>query len=145
MPNPAAWFGQGEPDTQSVAVFVDPTTGAQLVVNTSQGLPVATGVPLVNTIVAGTSATGAGTALDGAVPHSTHTLVVLTSAGVASGVVTLQLSLDNTNWFSFATTITTNAATTVFSQTATGAFRYVRANITTIIGGGTITAWVASA
>ena len=40
MPNPAAWFSQGEPDVQAVACFVDPSTGAENVVNTSQGLPV---------------------------------------------------------------------------------------------------------
>jgi len=154
MPNPAAWFGQGEPNVQAVTTFVDPTTGATNIVNTTQGLPVGTGVPMIVSLTAGTSATGPGTALNGFVPHSTHTLIVLTSTGVSAGVVQLQGSLDNVNWInmpgvvpnSAGSSVTTNAAATVFAAYVTGVpFQYVRANITTVITGGTVTAWVASA
>lgn len=146
MPNPAAWYSQGEPDVQAVACFVDPTTGAQYVANASQGLPVATGVPVVTSLAAGTSATGAGTALNGNLPHNNHTLVVLTSAGVTAGAVQLQGSLDNVNWFNLGSALSTTAATTVYSvSVANTPFQYIRANVTSTITGGTITAWVASA
>ena len=77
-----------------------------------------------------------------------HSLFVITSAGVASGVVTLELSNDGVNWA--VTTITTPAlGASLAYMVGTGATpmpaQFVRANITTVIGGGTITAYVASA
>jgi len=95
------------------------------------------------------SATGPGAVLDNTGVRNNHAMVVVSGAGVSGGVVTLQGSQDNVNWFVFTPTvlITVNAANNVFPiATATlTPVRYLRANITTIISGGTISAWVASA
>lgn len=93
------------------------------------------------------SATSAVSAvLDNGGARAQHCLWVVTGAGVSAGVVTLQGSNDGTNWFSTATTVTTNAANTTFAAAlANFPFAYVRALITTTITGGTISASVASA
>jgi hypothetical protein len=89
------------------------------------------------------SATGGGTALDGLVIRTTGVMVVTSSAGVSAGSVQMQGSLDNVNWFNLGTAVSTTTASTVFPPaTATGAFRYVRANVATAITGGTISAAV---
>lgn len=87
-----------------------------------------------------------GLALDNGASKANHSLVVVTGAGVSAGVVTLQGSNDGSNWFSTASTVTTNAANATFAVgLAAFPFQWVRAAITTIITGGTITAIVASA
>jgi hypothetical protein len=58
----------------------------------------------------------------------------------------LQGSNDNLNWFTTTASITTNAASTVFAAAlATFPFQFIRANCSTAITGGTVTAVVASA
>lgn len=94
------------------------------------------------------SAVGPGATVDNHGVRSNHSLVVVSGAGVSGGVVALQGSQDGTNWFNFtpAVTITTSTASTVF-PIATGTLtpvRLLRANITTVITGGTISAWVSS-
>jgi hypothetical protein len=143
MPNPAAWFSQGEPDTQSVTCFVDPTTGAQNVVHSQQPLPVAVGAGPVTSLSAVT--TGNGTALNGGCPHNNHTMVATTSAGVSAGAVQLQGSMDNVNWVSLGSPLTTAVASTTTAQTQSAQpWQYIRAVVTTTIVGGTITVLVAS-
>jgi hypothetical protein len=73
-------------------------------------------------------------------------LVVASSAGVSAGNVQLQGSLDNTNLYNLLTTaLSINAANSVFSGNAANyPARYVRANVTGTITGGTNTAWLAS-
>jgi hypothetical protein len=94
----------------------------------------------------GASAVAPGTVLDNGAPKQAHSLQVITSAGVSAGVVALQVSNDNLNWFTTTASITTSAASTVSVATlADTPFQYVRANISTIITGGTVTAIVASA
>ena|ERR1700757_3470773 len=144
MANPAAWFGQGEQDVQSVTSFVDPSTGAQYVVHNAQPLPVVNGA-LPITSLSAVSATGGGTALDNTVARSNHNLVITTSAGVSAGAVKLEGSLDNSNWFQLVAPITTAAATTTYQgAVANIPARYVRANVSTTITGGTVTVLVAS-
>lgn len=93
-------------------------------------------------------ATGPGTAFDMINCRNNHTMVVTSGAGVSAGVVQLQGSLDGTNWFNMLGTssVTTNAASTTFPPVhiVNSAVRFLRANITTIITGGTITAVVGS-
>ena len=78
------------------------------------------------------------------------TLYVRSGAGVASGVVALESSPDgdvsaNSKWTATPeASITTNAASTTFSVSVNEGHRYVRARISTIIGGGTIDAWIAA-
>lgn len=86
-----------------------------------------------------------GATVDNGVARSNHTLFVMTGAGVSAGVVTLQGSNDGVNWFSTTCIVTTIAATTPYAAAlANFPFRYVRASITTVITGGTVTATTAS-
>ncbi len=91
------------------------------------------------------SATGPGTALDGVVARQNATMVVVSSAGVSAGSVQMQGSLDGTNWFSLGSAVSTTTASTVFPPVATTTppTRFVRANVATVITGGTISATVA--
>lgn len=96
----------------------------------------------------GVSATGPGAVLSNAGVRNNHSLVVTTSAGVSAGVVALEGSQDNVNWvFAPLSTVTANAANRTFLGTAATLtpFRYLRANITTVITGGTVIAYIASA
>lgn len=109
--------------------------------NLGVGLQVATGTLVAGTTLTARSATGtdAGGAVDFGSGRANITLVITTSAGVSAGAVALELSHDNTNWFR-RTAVTTNTASTVFQDSAVGAWRYARANVTTAITGGTVSA-----
>lgn len=91
------------------------------------------------------STTGAGTQLDNNGCAANHTIVTISSAGIASGAVQLQGSLDNVNWANLGTPLTL-VASTIQSQSVTGSpFSFVRANVSTTVSGGTVAAWVGSA
>lgn len=144
MANPAAWYSQGEPDTQSVTCFVDPSTGAQNVVHSQQPLPVAVGAGPVTSLSAAT--TGNGTALNGGAPHSNHVMVATTSSGVSAGAVQLQGSLDNVAWVSLGSPLTCAVASTTSAQAQTAQpYQYLRAVVTTTVVGGTVTVLIAQA
>lgn len=115
--------------------------------DSSGNLQFASGI-LPFTSMSAVSAVSSGTGTDGGACRLNHCMAVTTSAGVSAGVVQLQGSLDGTNWYNFPATssVTTNTATTTFLVTPPACpARYVRAAITTIITGGTITAVVGSA
>jgi len=112
--------------------------------NLGVGIQVATGVQVSASTLAAVATTGAGSAADFGSARSNVTLVITTSAGVSAGAVALELSQDNTNWFR-RTPVTTNAASTVFQDSAVGAWRYARANVTTGITGGTVSATLMAA
>lgn len=99
----------------------------------------------VQSIVPGTSATGRGSVLDNQGVRNNHNLVVTSSAGVSGGIVALQGSQDNVNWVTLVSTSALGASATVTVVTSLTPFRYICANITTIISGGTVTAYIASA
>lgn len=82
--------------------------------------------------------------LDNGHSKAFHTMMVTVSSGVSAGVVTLQLSHDNQNWFSVASPPALSASTVV-SQTVNGVAQFARASITTGITGGTVAATIASA
>lgn len=110
----------------------------------SQGnaLLVTTGILNAPATLTAASAISNGTTVDFGAAKANITLVVTAGAGVSAGVVTLQLSQDNTNFYSHTTTVTT-AAPGVFQATLTGvAFRYARGSITTTITGGTVSATI---
>jgi hypothetical protein len=91
------------------------------------------------------STTGSGNQLDNSSVLANHTLVTISSAGISAGAVQLQGSLDNLNWANLGTPITLTAST-VQTVSVTGApFRFVRANVSTNVTGGTVSAWVGSA
>lgn len=74
-------------------------------------------------------------------------LMVASSAGVSSGVVKLETSIDGSTWY-VAGTVTTNAAEAAFSDSLGAGDAgfpaiYARARIETVIGGGTIDAFIA--
>lgn len=75
-----------------------------------------------------------------------HTVVAVTSAGVSAGGCQLQGSLDGVNWYPIGVALPCAAASTVFQQsTGTIPARYVRANVSTLVVGGTVDLWVGSA
>ena len=102
------------------------------------------------TSLSAVSATGSGTAWDNGFMRSNHSMVVTTSGTVTSGAVALQVSLDGSNWVTApgagATVSPLSASAPVTLAVASNVCaRYVRANVTTTIGGGgTITAVVSS-
>lgn len=106
-------------------------------------LLVSTGDLIATTTLSAQSSTGAGTVVDYGSAHSYNTIAVTASAGVSAGVVAIEVSQDNTNWFR-----TNGAALTapgVTSTTVTGAWRYARGNVTTAITGGTVSATLMAA
>lgn len=107
--------------------------------NMGAAVQVATGVQVAGTTLSAQSATGAGTVVDFGTARANITLAITTSAGVSAGATALELSQDNTNWFR-RTAVTTNTASTVFQDSAVGAWRYARGNVTTTITGGTVSA-----
>lgn len=113
----------------------------------SHGVAVAaftTGVGPEKSLAAQSATTATPVLLDAGTVRPNATLVVTTSTGVSAGVVQLQASMDGTNWWNVASSsITTSAASTTSQVASTSAFgRYFQAKITTVITGGTVTAWV---
>jgi hypothetical protein len=81
-----------------------------------------------------------GTALDGGVVRANAVIAVTTSAGVSAGAVQLQGSLDGVNFYNLGSAVSTTTASTTTAVLVQNAYaRYVRAAITTVITGGTVT------
>jgi hypothetical protein len=118
-------------DTADVAL-PGPNLGAALVTTT--------GTILATTTLSAASATGAGSVADFGSAKANVSLVVIASAGTTAGAVALEVSQDNTNWYRHITSIDTTAPGVFQTSTNNLAFRYARANITTLIVGGTVTA-----
>lgn len=111
--------------------------------NLGNGLVVTTGSLVSSTTLTAQSATGAGATTDFGSGKQAVTIAVTASAGVSAGVVALEVSQDNTNWFR-----TNGAALTapgVTSTSVSGAWRYGRGNVTTTITGGTVSATLMAA
>lgn len=135
--------------TTSTAAPITVTQGGQTAnvavpgPNLGAGLVTTTGTLISSTTLSAQSATGAGTVADfGSAKHAI-TLAVTASAGVSAGVVALEVSQDNTNWF--RTNGSALTAPGVTATTVTGAWRYARGNVTTTITGGTVSATVMGA
>lgn len=98
------------------------------------------GVLTAGTTLSAASGISSGTVVDYGAAKNNFTLVVVASAGVSAGVVALEVSQDNTNFYRHTTSVTTSAPG-VSQVTMSGfAFRYARGAITTAITGGTVTA-----
>lgn len=95
-------------------------------------------------IPAGTTATGAGTTFDPGIACSTWTAVCTAATSTSGGVYRIELSQDGINWYTGTTAITLTTAG-VTESTATGAWRYARANITTTITGGSVEITISAA
>lgn len=104
------------------------------------------GVPPYQAL-SGASAANAQGVLDNGIARAYHTLTVTSGTGVSAGVVAIELSQDNVNWYAPASnSVTTSAASTVYSVTVGPLpFEFVRARISTGITGGTVSAYLASA
>jgi hypothetical protein len=92
------------------------------------------------------SAVAQGLPMNSGACHNYHTMVVTSGAGVSGGAVQLKGSLDGINWFSLGSAVTTNGASQTFAPVVVTAqpVQYLRADITTLISGGTGSAVVAS-
>jgi len=105
------------------------------------------GTAPVTSLVAESADETYGTVLSCGVARLNHSMAVVTSAGVSAGVVQLQGSLDGTNWFNLPATSSqsTSAANTTYLVTPPACpALFIRAGITTVITGGTVTVIVAS-
>lgn len=108
--------------------------------NLGAGLVTTTGALVSSATLTAQSATGAGTVADFGSAKQVLTIAVTASAGVSAGVVAIEVSQDNTNWF--RTNGSALTAPGVTSTTVNGAWRYARGNVTTTITGGTVSATV---
>lgn len=135
--------------TASTAAPITVTQGGQTAnvavpgPNLGAGLVVTTGALIASTTLTAQSATGAGTVADFGSGKHAISLAVTAGAGVSAGVVALEVSQDNTNWF--RTNGSALTAPGVTATTVTGAWRYARGNVTTTITGGTVSATVMAA
>lgn len=113
--------------------------------NLGSALVVTTGTLVSSLSLNDASATGAGTVADFGAAKTVVTMVVTAGVGVSAGVVALEVSQDNVNWYRHVTSVTTNAPGVYQAGTLDLAMRYARANITTAITGGTIDATLMAA
>jgi hypothetical protein len=111
--------------------------------NLGAGLVTTTGTLISSSTLSAQSATGAGTVADFGSAKQQVTIAVTASAGVSAGVVAIEVSQDNTNWF--RTNGSALTAPGVTSTTVSGAWRYARGNVTTTITGGTVSATLMAA
>lgn len=111
--------------------------------NLGAGLVTTSGTLVFSTTLTAQSATGAGTVADFGSGKQAVTLAVTAGAGVSAGVVALEVSQDNINWF--RTNGSALTAPGVTSTTVSGAWRYGRGNVTTTITGGTVSATLMAA
>ena len=110
---------------------------ANAIVQNTYGL-----APLVNSLL-NVSAVGPGTALDGQITRANASATFTTSAGTTAGACQLFGSLDGVNYVALGSPVTTATASTTFTQVVQNCFmRYVRAQVTTTITGGTVSASV---
>lgn len=108
-------------------------------------MPSNVGVPALHVLAAQTVAQTAGE-FDGGVAHNYHTLTAIGNTGVTGGVVALELSNDNANWFAPSTNTVTFTAAGVMSVTVGPLpYQFARARISTVMAGGTVDAYIAAA
>ena len=96
-------------------------------------------------LLSGVTSTGAGTAVQAiATPSGTKQFQAYaqTTVGTGTAVITVECSLDSTNWNTtvlgtISLTLTTTATAVVNGFTSTDRCKYLRGNVTTINGTGT--------
>lgn len=87
-------------------------------------------------VVAGTSAAGAGATVNWSVPRLNHTMYVIGASGPTGGTVKIDVSADGSNWLTTTSSVSVTGAG-VSTATYTGVASAVRANVTTGITGAT--------
>lgn len=93
-------------------------------------------LPPIVTLAAKSATSSVPVALDGVVLRFNAAMQITAATGVTSGAVTLQGSLDGSNWYAIGSAVTLTAAGTQVASSTSVAFRYLRAAITTTIAGG---------
>lgn len=122
----------------SANVDVAPLTPA----GQGNALLVATGPLTAGTTLTAASAVSNGTVIDYGCAKANITLAVTAGAGVSAGVVALEVSQDNTNFYRHTTSITLTAPGVTQTSITGVAFRYCRGAITTTVTGGTVSATI---
>lgn len=118
----------GTNNTIKSTVIAGPTgLGAQLVIFGSVN-------PFVSLNAVTTNQTGSS--VDMAAANGTIAVQVITTGSPTTGTVTLEVSMDGTNWVSTTATVTIAAATSNYLQALSNtAVRYARATLTALAGG----------
>lgn len=106
--------------------------------NLGAGLVVTSGSLIAAQVLTNQSSTGASGTVNFGSAKQNITLAITAGAGVSAGAVALEVSQDASNWF--RVTPVTQSAQGVTQSNQQGAWRYARANITTAITGGTVSA-----
>jgi len=122
------------------------TSGALKVDSSGSSAPVVTGVVTAGTSLNAVATNSTGSTVDFGSAMRDIAMVVSTTGSPNAGTVTLNVSVDGTNWFVTSTTAAVGA--TVSSGTLTGgAWRYARAVLASLGGGTTptVTAKIAGA
>lgn len=100
------------------------------------------------------STAGNGSPVDLGVPMSSHTLVVVGSAGITAGAVQLQIAADYNpgnpaanpgTWVNIGSPLTATASVAVTASVANVPARFIRATVSTGITGGSVAAYLISA
>lgn len=107
-------------------------------------LLVSTGSLTTTRSLSAVTANATGTAVDSASAKNNFTMAVVTT-GTLTGTVTLELSLNNTNWFSSTETVVVSAAGTDAAFSIGRPARYARAVLSGAAGTGTISADITGA
>lgn len=103
------------------------------------------GIAAAHVLTAQTTANVTGV-LDEGVAHNYHTLTAIGNTGVTGGVVALELSNDNVNWFPpSSNTVTFTAAGLMSVTVGPLPYQFARARISTVMAGGTVDAYIAAA
>lgn len=117
-------------------------SGEQLVAFASPQSVYSGNASVVTSLSAATTGTGTTADMGLVIPHCI--MQVTASADLTAGVVDLEGSLDNTNWFQIVTsgdlgTAFSAAGTKAYIPSAVTPARYLRARVTTNVTGGNIT------
>ena len=122
-----------------------------------QTILAATGSVVAGVSLNAQTAVANGTTVD--FGHAVQDMVfAITTTATTAGAVTMQVSADNSNWVTLATTsltspsgttvanpLTLTASVTQMFATANIALRYARVNISTLVTGGTVSANISAA
>jgi len=108
--------------------------------NLGAGLVVTSGSLIAAQVLSAQSSTGPSGTVNFGSAKQNITIAITAGSGVTAGAVALEVSQDASNWF--RVTPVTQSAQGVTQANQQGAWRYGRANITTAITGGTVSATI---
>jgi hypothetical protein len=103
------------------------------------GLLVSSGSTAAGTTLSAVTASTTGTTVDAGSAHSNWTAVAVATGSPTAGTLTLEISLDNTNWISSGSTNSVTAAGNYLVVSSLRPARYARVSLTGLIGTITLT------